>query len=244
MTMSNGPCRSATLRQEGGVLLVTDLDDVASRAGTRRFVDVDTDDLRRGTEVVAEHRQASATVDADLEHPCRGSTIRREMSVVDREVVDPFVQRASALVGRVVGEQRVARQRLPGLTRVERRSVGLVDRWTGRAERPKGVPEPPGLVGAIIARGQGRPQDRAFRLVDLVGHRDDIDRAVRESGRERVQHDRDRITAQQVRPSLMTPGVMPAGESDTGPIQAPGIRVRPGSCSPVARTRTSNSRSA
>src|SRR6478735_4242343 len=91
------PVSFGDARQECRVLLVTDLHDVASRAGTRRFIDVDTNDLRRGTEIVAEHRQASAPVDADLEHACRGSTVRREMPVVDREVVDPFVQRASAL---------------------------------------------------------------------------------------------------------------------------------------------------
>ena len=155
------PVSLGDVRQERGVLLVTDLDDVASRAGTRRFVDVDTYDLRRGTEVVAEHRQASAAVDADLEDPSRGSAIRCEMAVVDREVVDPFVHRASALVGREVGEQRIARERLPGLTRVERRSVGLVDRATGRAQRPKGVTEPPGLLGDHRSRSRPPTGPRA-----------------------------------------------------------------------------------
>ena len=94
MTMSNGPCRSATRGKELRVLLVPDLDHEAIPGDPGRLlIDVDTHDDRLVAEVVAQQLEATPTIDADLQHASACAAKRPEVAIVDREVVRPLVQR-------------------------------------------------------------------------------------------------------------------------------------------------------
>jgi hypothetical protein len=97
----------AQTAQEVAVLLVAD-DDIDAVLGERRAarVDVDADDAGLAAEVVLPHLQRAAVVDAELDDGDRLAAVRREVAVVNVEVVQPLVDQAAA-VGPEVRLERV-----------------------------------------------------------------------------------------------------------------------------------------
>ena len=91
MTMSQGPCCSPP-RAGTDILLVSEFDGVSLRGAHSRSIDIDTDDMRRSTEVVKQHRQPAAAVHANLEDLHGPLAKRCQVAMVDREVVGPLVE--------------------------------------------------------------------------------------------------------------------------------------------------------
>src|SRR5437773_849894 len=73
-------------------------------------IDVDADDVRPGAETVLPHLQRPAMEDADFDHDGRAAAKGLEVTMVDLEVVVPFVDQASAVAEIVLGD-RIGRLR-------------------------------------------------------------------------------------------------------------------------------------
>ena len=114
--------------QEVRVRLVTDLYDVFACAGsTSSLVYVDPNQVRSGPEEVTQQLEAPASIDANLEHANRQAAVPVQMTLIDREVMDPFVERVSSAVCREERVQRIAGHPLPVIADIEGNAIALVD---------------------------------------------------------------------------------------------------------------------
>ena len=114
--------------QEFRVRLITDLDDVSALTGcASHLIDVDPNQVCGGTEKLTQQLEAPASIDPDLKHANWQAPIARQMAFVDREIVDPFVERIPRPVGREEGVEWVARERFPVVAGVESNAITLVD---------------------------------------------------------------------------------------------------------------------
>src|SRR5665647_1762556 len=108
-------------------------------------VDVNADKARVWSEESGPHTHGPAAVDPDLQHGHRASRVRRQMSGVDREVMDPLVENVTGLVCGKKRKEWIVDERLPRVRVVESSAIGLIDK---------------GLVGI------GHPERIANRLED------------------------------------------------------------------------------